>query len=112
MNRSTDYASSSLALMSALLLASGDAASLGYVDLGGMDREGVFACGSMSASMTASCVGMPVGGLLDTSKGWTLNIPMPGEADSAAQRIARQQAPSPQPAQNDAGEQTRVIASR
>lgn len=53
-----------------------------------------------------------VGGLLDTSKGWTLTIPMPTEADSAAQRVARQQAPSPQPAQIDAAEQTRVIASR
>jgi hypothetical protein len=39
MNRSNDYASSSLALMSALLLASGDAASLGHVDLVRMARE-------------------------------------------------------------------------
>ncbi len=53
-----------------------------------------------------------VGGLLDTTKGWTLNIPMPTEAGSAAQRIARQQAPSSEPAQNDAAAQTRVIAAR
>ena len=32
-----------------------------------------------------------VGGLLDTSKGWTLNIPMPSEAGSASATIARQQ---------------------
>ena len=29
-----------------------------------------------------------VGGLLDTSKGWTLNIPMPGDASSATRGIA------------------------
>jgi hypothetical protein len=33
-----------------------------------------------------------VGGLLDTSKGWTLNIPMPSESGSAAKSIADQQA--------------------
>ena len=53
-----------------------------------------------------------VGGLLDTSKGWTLNIPMPADTGSAAERIARQQAQPSVPAQNDAAEQTRVIASR
>ena len=53
-----------------------------------------------------------VGGLLDISKGWTLNIPMPTESGSAAQRIAQTQtAPVPAP-QNDAAAQTRVIASR
>jgi hypothetical protein len=53
-----------------------------------------------------------VGGLLDISKGWTLNIPMPTESGSAAQRIAQTQiAPAPAP-QNDAGTQSRVIASR
>ncbi len=39
-----------------------------------------------------------VGGLLDTSKGWTLNIPLPGQAGGAAKAIAeRQAAPSPNP---------------
>ena len=53
-----------------------------------------------------------VGGLLDTSKGWTLSIPMPNESTSAAQRVAEsQRAPAP-PAQNDAAAQSRVIASR
>lgn len=32
-----------------------------------------------------------VGGLLDTSKGWTLNIPAPGEGDSAAAKLIAQQ---------------------
>jgi hypothetical protein len=32
-----------------------------------------------------------VGGLLDTSKGWTLNIPGPDEAGGAARTIASQQ---------------------
>lgn len=33
-----------------------------------------------------------VGGLLDTSKGWTLNIPMPSETGAATKSIAQQQA--------------------
>ena len=55
-----------------------------------------------------------VGGLLDTSKGWTLSIPMPNETASAMSRVAQSQvvAPSAAPAQNDAPTQTRVIASR
>jgi len=32
-----------------------------------------------------------VGGLLDTSKGWTLNIPMPSETDKATNAIANKQ---------------------
>ena len=32
-----------------------------------------------------------VGGLLDTSKGWTLTIPMPGEASSASRAVADSQ---------------------
>ena len=32
-----------------------------------------------------------VGGLLDTSKGWTLNIPLPGETASATRSIAARQ---------------------
>jgi spore germination cell wall hydrolase CwlJ-like protein len=53
-----------------------------------------------------------VGGLLDTTKGWTLSIPSPAEAGSAAQRIAATQVAPPAPTQNDAAAQTRVIASR
>ena len=54
-----------------------------------------------------------VGGLLDTSKGWTLTIPMPGETDRAARQVAEQEKPaSVQTAQNDAAAQSRVIAAR
>jgi len=57
-----------------------------------------------------------VGGLLDTSKGWTLSIPMPNETAAATQRIADSQAAPPATAsaatQNDAATQSRVIASR
>ena len=53
-----------------------------------------------------------VGGLLDVSKGWTLNIPMPGEAGAASKAIAEQQAKPVAPPQNDAPSPTRVIASR
>jgi spore germination cell wall hydrolase CwlJ-like protein len=39
-----------------------------------------------------------VGGLLDTSKGWTLNIPMPSETSSATKSVADKQTKSPEPA--------------
>lgn len=38
-----------------------------------------------------------VGGLLDTSKGWTLNIPMPSDSATATQSIAAQQSKPAQP---------------
>ncbi len=53
-----------------------------------------------------------VGGLLDTSKGWTLNIPMPDETGNAAKAIAQQQAKPVVSPQNGAAPETRVIASR
>jgi hypothetical protein len=40
-----------------------------------------------------------VGGLLDTTKGWTLNIPMPSETETATKSIAAQQVKPAQPAQ-------------
>ena len=36
-----------------------------------------------------------VGGLLDTSKGWTLNIPAPGDTDGAAAKMIAQQKGAP-----------------
>lgn len=39
-----------------------------------------------------------VGGLLDTSKGWTLNIPMPSESGSAAKAVSDGQAKAPESA--------------
>jgi hypothetical protein len=38
-----------------------------------------------------------VGGLLDTSKGWTLNIPMPSESGSASKSVTTTQAKAPEP---------------
>ena len=39
-----------------------------------------------------------VGGLLDTSKGWTLNIPMPSDSGNAAKAVVQQQAKPTEPA--------------
>jgi len=38
-----------------------------------------------------------VGGLLDTTKGWTLNIPMPSETGSAIKTVAEKQTKAPEP---------------
>ena len=62
-----------------------------------------------------------VGGLLDTSKGWTLNIPLPTETGAAAKAIAERQSGAAQPvvtakpiqtAQIGAPATTAVIAAR
>lgn len=53
-----------------------------------------------------------VGGLLDTSKGWTLTIPMPVEIAPTAQRIVQSEAKPVATPQIDAPPPTRVIASR
>jgi spore germination cell wall hydrolase CwlJ-like protein len=54
-----------------------------------------------------------VGGLLDTSKGWTLSIPGPGDGDSAAAKlIASQQAKAKADAQVASGGPSAVVASR
>jgi len=58
-----------------------------------------------------------VGGLLDTSKGWTLHIPGPEESGSASTRLAAEQhgkpAPSGEPADvANAGISGPVVASR
>ena len=55
-----------------------------------------------------------VGGLLDTSKGWTLNIPLPSDAGSAAKAVAERQSgeAKPAPAQIGAPAPSAVIASR
>ena len=39
-----------------------------------------------------------VGGLLDPSKGWTLNIPMPSESNAATKTVAGHQIKAPEPA--------------
>ena len=53
-----------------------------------------------------------VGGLLDTSKGWTLNIPMPGDAGSASRAIAQQQVAQPAPAATEPSASAPALASR
>ena len=56
-----------------------------------------------------------VGGLLDTSKGWTLNIPLPSETGSAAKAVAERQSEPAKPAQTaqiGAPVTTAVIAAR
>lgn len=53
-----------------------------------------------------------VGGLLDASKGWTLDIPIPAEAGAASRAVAQRQASLVAPLQSVAAVETRVIASR
>jgi hypothetical protein len=79
--------------------------------------EAVIAQGPVTDGTLLKRAPNDVGGLLDTSKGWTLNIPVPGEGSSAIRRVAEQEqskisAPAPATTQNDAAPHTRVIASR
>jgi spore germination cell wall hydrolase CwlJ-like protein len=54
-----------------------------------------------------------VGGLLDTSKGWTLNIPGPDDSGSSAARVlAAQQASSTKPANIEAAAVARPAAAK
>jgi len=55
-----------------------------------------------------------VGGLLDTSKGWTLNIPMPSEIETASKAIVEQQKQLPAQAkvQPEPNGTAALIASR
>jgi len=62
-------------------------------------RQAVLTDGSLVPADDPAIAGPPipraendVGGLLDTSKGWTLNIPMPSESGSATSAMAKQQA--------------------
>jgi len=68
-------------------------------------RQAVLTDGSVVPVEDPAMAGPPiarapndVGGLLDTTKGWTLNIPMPSEASSASKTIADSQTTSPEPA--------------
>lgn len=51
-----------------------------------------------------------VGGLLDTTKGWTLNIPMPSETGSATKAMAKQQTTSSKPAEVKIAEPIEIAA--
>jgi hypothetical protein len=77
------------------------------------DGEPVVVAGPITDGTQLQRAPNDVGGLLDTSKGWTLNIPMPNETAAATQSVADRQAPAaPAATQNDADTQSRVIASR
>ena len=83
-------------------------------------RQAVLTDGSIVPAEDPALAGPPVpraendvGGLLDTSKGWTLNIPMPSETGSATKSIANQQKPAPAPAVAEApGAAGAQLASR
>lgn len=84
-------------------------------DLPGVEGIGEVVAGPIVDGTVLKRAPNDVGGLLDTSKGWTLNIPMPGEAGSAAEAVAQQQGAAPRQvdaAQNEPAAQSRVIASR
>ncbi|MCL6741881.1 cell wall hydrolase [Sphingomonas sp. RB56-2] len=69
-------------------------------------RQAVLTDGSVVPVEDPALAGPPipraendVGGLLDTTKGWTLNIPMPSESGSATKSVAdHQQTKAPEPA--------------
>lgn len=68
-------------------------------------RQAILSDGSVVPVDDPSMAGPPiarapndVGGLLDTSKGWTLNIPMPSESNSASKTVADTQIETPKPA--------------
>ena len=64
-------------------------------------RQAVLTDGTIVATEDPAVAGPPiarapndVGGLLDTTKGWTLNIPMPNETSTATVAVASQQVPA------------------
>lgn len=62
---------------------------------GTQSNDGTIALAQVDAGPPIARAADDVGGLLDTSKGWTLNIPGPEESDSAASKmISAQQGPS------------------
>jgi Cell Wall Hydrolase len=68
-------------------------------------RQAVLTDGSVVPVDDPALVGPPIsraendlGGLLDPSKGWTLNIPSPTESGSATQAVADHQTKAPEPA--------------
>jgi spore germination cell wall hydrolase CwlJ-like protein len=69
-------------------------------------RQAVLTDGTVVPAEDPAMAGPPiarapndVGGLLDTSKGWTLNIPMPSETDKATKAIATKQKDQAAPAE-------------
>lgn len=77
-------------------------------ETGSIDIDAVIAQGPVTDGTLLKRAPNDVGGLLDTSKGWTLNIPMPGETDRAKTQFAAQESTTVQTAQNGATAPTRV----
>jgi hypothetical protein len=68
-------------------------------------RQAILTDGTLAPAEDPAVAGPPipraendVGGLLDTSKGWTLNIPMPSESSAASSAATKQQAVPAEPA--------------
>jgi len=68
-------------------------------------RQAVLTDGSVVPVEDPALAGPPiaraendVGGLLDTTKGWTLNIPVPSDSNSASKTVADHQTKAPEPA--------------
>jgi spore germination cell wall hydrolase CwlJ-like protein len=70
------------------------------------------AAGPITDGTTIKRAPNDVGGLLDTSKGWTLSIPGPNDGDGAATRLIASQERKPEKAEVAAGGAPAVIASR
>ncbi|QDP19350.1 cell wall hydrolase [Sphingomonas xanthus] len=68
-------------------------------------RQAVLSDGMVVTNEASQDLGPPVprasndvGGLLDPTKGWTLNIPMPSESGAATRAVAAEQQDAPKPA--------------
>ncbi len=80
-------------------------------------RQAVLTDGTLVPVEDPSLAGPPipraendVGGLLDTSKGWTLNIPMPSETGAATKAIAVRQTAAPKPAEPKPSDHIEIAA--
>lgn len=74
--------------------------------------DGPIASGPITDGTVLKRAPNDVGGLLDTSKGWTLNIPDPREIGSSASQIAEQKAKPAEPALPVAAGAPPALASR
>lgn len=82
-------------------------------DRSGQGIEAVIARGPVTDGTLLKRAPNDVGGLLDTSKGWALNIPLPQDTASVSKTAgAAEGNPTVKTAQNDAAMQSHVIAGR
>ena len=81
----------------------------------GVEIEQMVAAGPITDGTMLKRAPNDVGGLLDTSKGWTLNIPLPTDTGAAAKAVAEKQSGEAKPvkaAQIGAPATSAVIAAR